>query len=307
MIQADEPPFGRALQMNRILEILRSWNYPIHLRVPGGPPLFEPVFQNDLKWARSTLAEACVDVNAAWESGVTVLHWAAHEGNRDMLELLIGAGAQVDKGDKNGSTPLRYAVRDGKLEAARVLIAHGANVNSRTEAGTPLTVAVKSHSVELVKLLLASGADPNLDSPIMQALPWLSRDESGVLVQPRPEDPRFEILRMLIRAGADVNAKDARRRLPLSVAIYNADIEAVRILLDAGAVVNAEKRQDYDSQWNTAIQRRREPIVSLLLQHSPTIDPEDANHLLEAAADNGWTSIAGQVLKRGATASDRAL
>ena len=48
-----------------------------------------------------------------------------------------------------------------------------------------------------------------------------------------------EALRILLEAGADVNARDGNGARPLHRAVYNNNTEALRILLEAGADVNA--------------------------------------------------------------------
>jgi ankyrin repeat protein len=49
-----------------------------------------------------------------------------------------------------------------------------------------------------------------------------------------------------VKAGADVNARDASRRTPLMVAAYGRHIEAARALIKAGADVNAFENARYD-------------------------------------------------------------
>ncbi len=71
----------------------------------------------------------------------TLLHWAAANGQKGMVKLLIRYGFQVDARDELGQTPLHLAaMRD--LEMALLLIRAGAYLNARSKAGmTPLEIA----------------------------------------------------------------------------------------------------------------------------------------------------------------------
>ena len=61
-----------------------------------------------------------------------------HSNNKDVAELLIAKGADVNAKDDNGWTPLHHAVPDGHKEIAELLITKGGNVNAKGIYGTPL-------------------------------------------------------------------------------------------------------------------------------------------------------------------------
>ena len=75
-------------------------------------------------------------------SGETHLHHAAKYGRKEVVELLIAKGADVNAKRNNGQTPLHRAAGGGHKEVAELLIDNGADVNSKIEAGqytgTPL-------------------------------------------------------------------------------------------------------------------------------------------------------------------------
>src|SRR5262245_11045536 len=75
----------------------------------------------------------------------TALMWAAAEDNAAAVELLVGAGADLQARSKGGLTPLLFAARNGQIKAARVLLEAGADVNDRLTDGTSaIVVAVMS-------------------------------------------------------------------------------------------------------------------------------------------------------------------
>lgn len=100
-----------------------------------------------------------IDVDARGEQGDTLLHWAAFEGNEDMVRRLIAAGANPNARVAQGSTPLHLAAYRGQTSIAEFLIAHGAMVNVKTDAGiTPLDWAQRNGHGDMIGLLLANGA-----------------------------------------------------------------------------------------------------------------------------------------------------
>ena len=100
-----------------------------------------------------------IDVDARGEQGDTLLHWAAFEGNEDMVRRLIAAGANPNARVAQGSTPLHLAAYRGQTSIAEFLIAHGAMVNVKTNAGiTPLDWAQRNGHGDMIGLLLAKGA-----------------------------------------------------------------------------------------------------------------------------------------------------
>jgi len=102
------------------------------------------------------------DVNAKDDSGDTPLHNAAEAGHKDMAGLFLANGADVNAGDKYSSTPLHVAAREGHKDVAELLLAKGADVNARDSYGnTPLHDASYRGHTSMVELLLANGVDVN--------------------------------------------------------------------------------------------------------------------------------------------------
>ena len=134
-------------------------------------------------------------MNAKTGGGVTPLHDAAF-GHKEIAELLIDKGADVDAQDVNGWTPLHCAARNGHKEIAELLLAKGADVGVKNKAGfTPLHLAAYWDHTKIVKLLIAEGADVN------------AKDEDGVT--PLHEAALWghnEVAELLIANGAEVNA-----------------------------------------------------------------------------------------------------
>ena len=131
------------------------------LRKHGGktgeelPPatLFEAVNRVDLQGIKDLLAKG-VDVNVKDMNGGTPLHGAAFNGRKEIAELLVAKGANVNaKNSFVGMAPLHYAAQQRHKETAELLIGNGADVNVLANDGTtPLDWAEKVeawHSSEI--------------------------------------------------------------------------------------------------------------------------------------------------------------
>ena len=96
---------------------------------------------------------------------------------------------------------------------------------------TPLTRAAGRGDVREVQALLAQGADPNETD-----------GAGGSALTAAAREGHVDVMRVLIKGGADVNQRDARftRWTPLVHAIHKRQDAAARLLLDAGAEVDAE-------------------------------------------------------------------
>ena len=88
----------------------------------------------------------------------TPLHYAAIKGHKEVVELLIAAGADVNAKDIDEWTPLHRAADAGHKEVAELLIAKGALVNAKDRVGeTPLDFAINKNRTETADLLREHG------------------------------------------------------------------------------------------------------------------------------------------------------
>ncbi|MSQ58313.1 MAG: hypothetical protein EXR36_01315 [Betaproteobacteria bacterium] len=101
---------------------------------------------------------AKVDLGAP-ETNQTPLMIAAFNENRDMVVLLLGAGAQVNAQDPAGDTPLTQAARRGNAELIVILVNAGADMGMRTSEGlTALCLAKQSNFTAAVEVLEKAGS-----------------------------------------------------------------------------------------------------------------------------------------------------
>lgn len=144
--------------------------------------------------------------------GATPLHLAARLGRLENANTLLSCGAEPNVGDSTGQTALHIAASHeltGKL--CEELIRRGAKANSTDAAiygETALHKAVKASVVDNVRALVASSADPNV--PDVNGNTPLHRAAREV--------HHFDILHLLLSAGAKLSAVNKDNRTPVDVA-----------------------------------------------------------------------------------------
>jgi len=90
------------------------------------------------------------------------IHKAATLGNIEAVKQHLAAGADVNAtDDRYGRTPLSFAAANDYKELIELLIAEGADVNANSKIGTPLHAAAFWGQKEIAELLIANGADVN--------------------------------------------------------------------------------------------------------------------------------------------------
>ncbi len=115
----------------------------------------------------SDIAKKLLDKGAKVDLGApatrqTPLMIASFNENRDLVLLLLKAGAQVNAQDPAGDTPLTQAARRGNAELLGILIDAGADVEMRTGEGlTALCLARQSNFTAAMKVLEQAGSPGN--------------------------------------------------------------------------------------------------------------------------------------------------
>ena len=224
-------------------------------------PLVDAVRRTDAA-AVHALLQKRVDVNAQEIDGSTALHWAVQQDAVDLVNLLIGSGANVKATNRYGVAPLSLACTNGNFAIVERLLAAGADPDTTLPGGeTALMTAARTGKPEVLKVLLAYGANPNAreNARGQTALMWAAGEdnaaaikvlvEGGADIHARTGSPAAERPRQPPAGGTGVfsgavnaaPAAAAQARPAFTAflfAVQLGQLDAVRAILEAGASVN---------------------------------------------------------------------
>jgi len=141
--------------------------------------------QNDAEGVRQLVGGGSGNPNQVDEHSRTAMHYAAINGNLQIVAILIKGGAKLDQKEKLGNTPLHFAADLNQAEVAELLLDAGAAVDPENKNGmTPLMVAANRGNVEIVKALLKKGASvTKTDYTGRDAAGWAAESHRPAVVQ----------------------------------------------------------------------------------------------------------------------------
>jgi ankyrin repeat protein len=208
----------------------------IHARDKAGrTPLHLAALNNHLTAAKQLLAhKSKPDLNAQMSDEGTPLHDAVASGHDQMVDFLLKAGANPLLTDECDLNLLHWAVSENKISTARLLIARVPQLINMAKFNgiTPLYLTV---SAEMARLLIANRAivEPPLigENHIGQS-PLHYVTESGC----------FEAVKVLVRHGARITAKDKHGQNSIDIARENDHNEIARFL-EARIIHRQERTQ----------------------------------------------------------------
>jgi len=152
---------------------------------------------------------------------------AIRSGNKEIVEILIRAGAPLNPPSTVLWPPLSDAAFAKQFEIMKLLLQSGAKVDALDHRGATLLVSTGFFDPNVTTILLESGADPN------------SRDREGATALMRASGYGLkQSVKILIDHHADVNLKDSKGRTALMHAAAGRLSSAIPLLLENGADPN---------------------------------------------------------------------
>lgn len=200
----------------------------------GQDPLYSATLKADTVAVKKALAEGA-DINRQSENGYTSLMWACTYSNRppydEVAKFLIKAGADVNISAKDGTTAILDAAESSK-EITLMLVEKGADITARKDDGRGIFtscifgILMGATGYELAEFFLSKGADVNEAATSGDVADWAA-------IHYAASNGNAELLKFLIKNGANVNAVTADGKTPLSLAGSNTEI--AELLKAAGA------------------------------------------------------------------------
>ena len=225
----------------------------------------------------------------------TDLHWAAMRGHVEVLEVLLGAGAEVDGPQPEGEglaarTLLHSAVIGNQAAAIALLVNAGASVDVQDEEqNTPLFLAAKRGHAAAIKALVKAGAYAWRKGYGGQVTPLQIAANSG------HDQAVFELVVALGRRAAELDAKDAKGRTALHMAAAQGHMAAMIQLLAAGADVGGgAEAGKHETPLHWAALRGHVEAIKLLVGEGASLEARDGGQMtpLELAQDANQTDTA---------------
>jgi ankyrin repeat protein len=167
------------------------------LNAAGPAPVADAAMKRDIDAVR-TLLKNGADVNAAQGDGMTALHWAARNGDAELTQMLLFAGANVKATTRlGGYTPLLMAAKQGHAAVIAALLTGGADAKAANMLGTtPLMLAAASGNAQAVTTLVENGAEIEAKEKTFGQTPLMFAASTN----------RVDAIKALLKAGADIKA-----------------------------------------------------------------------------------------------------
>ena len=197
-------------------------------------PLVKAAMQDDLEALTVALAATPNPNVRDKDAHTTALEYAVRNGNREMVQVLLGAKVDVNAKDDDGQTVLMMMSDKVTSEMVWDLVNAGAKVNLRDKDGdTALISTAEESNVDALKVLLDAGAKVEL-----------ANNNGETALMKAASNGLVNNVRALILAGANVNARDKKGKGALNYALEANEGAVIRLLKAHGAIeFVAEEKQ----------------------------------------------------------------
>lgn len=211
--------------------------------------LMDAIARNDIEEVKKLLAQN-LNLDQNDEDDDTPLILAVRQNNAKVVEMLLEAGADVNKAAEQSSyhiyDPLSNAIERNNAKIVQILINYGADVYRFDY----LEEACSQKSVKIVKILLEKGVkltkrvfESICESATTEILNLILEykefsKEGGKFITTAAEYENWNIVRTLLEKGVNVNSRNEFGETALHIAVKNEIITPVKMLLEAGADVH---------------------------------------------------------------------
>ncbi|XP_034188818.2 ankyrin repeat and MYND domain-containing protein 2 [Osmia lignaria lignaria] len=105
--------------------------------------IFEKISNNEVAELKTLLAANKIKMDFVDENGMSPLQHACYKGNKEIVQMLLDQGADVNAGQhEHAYTALHFAALSGNAELCHLLMSHGARLTATNSVGrTPAQMA----------------------------------------------------------------------------------------------------------------------------------------------------------------------
>lgn len=209
-----------------------------------------------------------MDVNHQGDTTFGPLLAACINGHKNVVKYLLSLESiEVNCRSEFGKTPLIAAAKAGNHDLCRLLLEKGgALVDFQAlDDDTALIVAAEHGKLSAVQTILKSGADAEMVGRFKR---------TALLAAAIGREEQFhDVIRLLIRVGADVNAQDVSGQTALHTAAQAGDLDMVRLLMSKKAKINV-KNDEGRSALDFACGENHLEVIRYLLTHHALCEPD---------------------------------
>ncbi|PAV90747.1 hypothetical protein WR25_01610 [Diploscapter pachys] len=237
----------------------------------GRSLLYEAIEENDDATAVFLLNNGGIDEESGPESW---LEMASKRGLTQTVKTLCSSGISINVRTQSGKgyTVLKGVLEKGHYECAKLLVHFGIDLDSWTETEdgeqtqTLLHLVMDLGNQQAAIFLIENGCDVNakkkyrkeedddFSSPVHMAVAW----------------GQTEVLKVLVKAGANLNVQDSDGRTPCHVAVREKHHDALKELLAAEDVTFVSMRDKFGhTTLSQAIANRDHESANLIVNRVP--------------------------------------
>lgn len=255
--RATEALFKRAESMKKWLSSETAKEKPFRedeqftIKFNKGTVFLSAVASADIDEVTKLLDEG-VDIDYKNNDGLTALHQACIDENKEMVTLLIERGADIEAVDNEGWTALHAAASAGDVEIAQILVDNGANLAAvNNEGEVPLDLAEEdemdeflSDEIDNQELEVEEARNEEERLLIEDATSWLNQKQieenldwqGATALHVAASKGYSKVISTLLQIpNIDVNFRDVDGWTPLHAAVHWGSKTACELLTDAGA------------------------------------------------------------------------
>ncbi|XP_067676260.1 ankyrin repeat domain-containing protein 50-like [Haliotis asinina] len=289
----------------------------------------------DKEVVKYILSKNTLDINDRVRCGRTAVMLAAKNGHQDVVELLVGKGANLSLVDKTGDNILHCACRGGDAEVVKYILSQEmldinnlgprkktpviVDINKRGwKRRTPVMVAAEQGHKEVVELLVKHGTDLSLkvasnlhgacysgqfyavNCVLSLNLVDLKRGgwKNRIPMMVAAKVGSKDIVEWLLRNEANLSLRDEEDQNILHLASHKGHVDVVKYVLSLNSVgINSRGMEDRTPVMAAAENGQKE-VVELLVEHGANLVlcDMDGNNILHIACYEGHLDVVKYLL-----------